>query len=400
MWGKRIMVSRVRLNGTAGADFLVGQLNAENVIYASAGDDYIRGGSLADTLVGEAGRDTIDGGLGNDGLWGGGGDDRLNGGDGADYLSGDGGNDILDGGTGADRLLGGLGNDTYYVDNAGDVITEISGQGIDTVYASSSYTMAANIENLIITTGSNVISGNELANTITGSGLADTVKGGGGSDTISGGTGADVLDGGDGQDRLLGGDGNDVLSGNDGNDSLDGAYGKDVMSGGQGNDYVNAGADADTIYGGAGNDGVYGGGGNDTIFGEDGNDRLYGDGGDDYIRGGAGSDVMTGGQINGAGNKGANTYAWARADIVNGDGNSTGLDHITDFGTGDRIDFSLVFSRAQATHIADYIKVADTSAGTVISADVGGGHLVDVVVLDNVHHVTFDDLVSHHMFLV
>src|SRR5687768_18449685 len=33
-------------------------------------------------------------------------------------------NDVLKGGSGADALIGGSGNDIYYVDNAGDVVTE------------------------------------------------------------------------------------------------------------------------------------------------------------------------------------------------------------------------------------------------------------------------------------
>ena len=34
------------------------------------------------------------------------------------------GNNVLDGGIGADALTGNAGNDTYFVDNAGDVVTD------------------------------------------------------------------------------------------------------------------------------------------------------------------------------------------------------------------------------------------------------------------------------------
>ena len=34
-------------------------------------------------------------------------------------------------------MIGGLGNDTYVVDNAGDVMTEVAGEGTDTCSASS-----------------------------------------------------------------------------------------------------------------------------------------------------------------------------------------------------------------------------------------------------------------------
>src|SRR6185436_8232595 len=54
-------------------------------------------------------------------------DDQLRGGGGNDTLTGLAGNDLLDGGAGVDTMIGGLGNDTYMVDNAGDVVTELSG---------------------------------------------------------------------------------------------------------------------------------------------------------------------------------------------------------------------------------------------------------------------------------
>ena len=56
----------------------------------------------------------------------------------------------MDGGTGADSMDGGFGNDTYIVDNVGDVAAEVAG-GIDTVLASVSYTLSANLENLTLT---------------------------------------------------------------------------------------------------------------------------------------------------------------------------------------------------------------------------------------------------------
>ena len=48
-------------------------------------------------------------------------------------------------------MVGGTGNDSYSVDSSGDVVTENPGEGADTVSASVTYTLGANIETLILT---------------------------------------------------------------------------------------------------------------------------------------------------------------------------------------------------------------------------------------------------------
>jgi Ca2+-binding RTX toxin-like protein len=117
----------------------------------------------------------------------------LNGGAGNDRLVGLAGNDTLDGGAGNDTLVGGVGNDSYVVDVATDVITELIGQGTDSVSASVTYTLSANVENLTLTgitainaTGNadaNSLIGNSAANVLNGQAGADTLAGLGGNDT-------------------------------------------------------------------------------------------------------------------------------------------------------------------------------------------------------------------------
>ncbi|WP_317987749.1 family 16 glycosylhydrolase, partial [Rhizobium sp. VS19-DR96] len=130
-------------------------------------------------------------------------------------LTGNTGNNVLDGGLGADRMIGGAGNDTYYVDNAGDTITEWSTGGIDSVYSSIDLKLADNVENLTLTGTSNLnATGNWL---------------------------------------------NNVLTGNAGNNVLDGSLGADTMIGGAGNDtyYVDNAGDAITEWSAGGIDSVY-----------------------------------------------------------------------------------------------------------------------------------------------
>ncbi|HBH74207.1 MAG TPA: hypothetical protein DDY43_12420 [Synechococcales bacterium UBA10510] len=111
-----------------------------------------------------------------------------------DSITGNAADNILNGGLGADTLAGGLGNDTYVVDNVGDVVTEAAGAGTDTVQSSITYTLGANLENLILT-GAAAISGtgNDLNNVIKGNGANNTLTGGLGSDTLTGGLGNDIF---------------------------------------------------------------------------------------------------------------------------------------------------------------------------------------------------------------
>ena len=243
-------------------DGFIGELNLTGIgtldetLTGAIKNDVLSGGDGNDTLIGLAGNDTLNGDNGNDTLLGGAGDDALNGGAGTDtasysdatagvtvslalqgaaqntvsagsdtlngienltgsalndtltgdasvnVISGGAGDDLIDGGAAGDSLIGGLGNDTYIVDNAGDVVTEVNGEGTDTVRSSVSYTLSDYVENLILTgtaangtgnSGDNIITGNALANRLNGGAGADRLIGGDGIDFLTGGTGADTF---------------------------------------------------------------------------------------------------------------------------------------------------------------------------------------------------------------
>ena len=64
---------------------------------------------------------------------------------GNDQLDGGAGNDILQWGLGVDNLQEAPGDDTYVIDNFGDIVTEQTNEGTDTVkivYSNSTATMA------------------------------------------------------------------------------------------------------------------------------------------------------------------------------------------------------------------------------------------------------------------
>ncbi|MCE6950191.1 family 16 glycosylhydrolase [Cereibacter sphaeroides] len=159
----------------------------------------------------------------------------------ADLIYGFGGNDTLSGGAGADRLHGGAGNDTYLIVDTADRVVERAGEGTDVIKSSVSWTLGANVEQLILT-GRTAIdgTGNALANLLVGNSAANRLQGGGGNDRLEGREGNDVLNTASGNDRLLGNSGHDRLIGGGGNDTMSGGWGNDtfVFSRGSGNDVI------------------------------------------------------------------------------------------------------------------------------------------------------------------
>ena len=249
--------------------------------------------SLIENATGGSGNDTMSGNDAANVLTGNDGNDTLNGLVGNDTLNGGNGNDALDGGVGTDTMAGGLGNDTYYVDATADVVTENASEGTDLVYASATFTLGTNVENLTLlgtsaisgtgNASNNILTGNSAANTLTGLGGNDSLDGGAGTDTMLGGLGddtyyvdatADVVteNASEGTDLVLA-SATFTLGANVENLTLTGTSAING-TGNTGNNTLTGNGAANNLYGLGGND-VLNGGGSDHLFGGAGNDSYY-----------------------------------------------------------------------------------------------------------------------------
>ena len=296
------------LNGTSGNDQIFG-LGGDDILNGLGGNDQLDGGTGADTMNGGIGNDTYfvedvgdvvnensgegtdtvrvaglaayaltanveklintsaitftgTGNALNNDMTGGSGSDTFYGNDGYDQLFGGSGDDFLYGGADGDLLDGGTGDDVYFVDNAGDVVTEASGEGFDEVYTKlATYTLTSNVENLYYNGGAGdfTLTGNALDNVIISGGGNDTLSGLDGNDTLRGQSGNDTISGGDGDDLLVGGSGVDDLTGGNDNDTFrfstfesgTGASADRIQDFAQGSDIIDlAGIDADLLTSG------------------------------------------------------------------------------------------------------------------------------------------------------
>jgi Ca2+-binding RTX toxin-like protein len=462
------------LSGGKGIDTLTGGSNVD-VLYGNDGNDLLDGGANGDLMTGGLGNDTyvidnaadqvfeatkggtdtllskiatlnlaagsfaaqeienvtvqagvvgatVTGNTFNNVLTGNENDDTLKGGGGNDTLTGNDGNDTLDGGVGKDVMTGGKGNDTYTIDDAGDKVTELAGQGDHDLVKTSIALKAviANIEDYTYT-GADAwtFTGSKDANVITGGDGNDVLAGGGGADTLAGGKGNDTytvdaddtviegsnagidtvitaettftqianvenyiytgkakwdftgnaldnaITGGALDDKLTGGDGDDVLDGGKGNDTLDGGLGNDTYILDSTGDVVvtDIGGSNDTIQTNALITGFVTGIESYTYTGKA-NWTFTGDTNANTLIGGSGNDVLNGAD-------GADT-------LKGGLGNDT-----LDGGAGD--DTAVFSGLARDYHVV-------FGVGTVTVQDLNakdGNDGVDT--LKNIEHVVFAD---------
>ena len=154
--------------GTNGDDVIQGTFE-DDVIFAGAGNDQIRGASGADVICGGSGDDVIYGDSQSDVIFGGAGNDVIRGGAAADEIYGDDGNDVIYGDSQSDVIYGGVGNDVIH--GGADVDEVHGGDGDDEIY------------------------GNSQNDALFGDDGDDYLNGGPDEDTLDGGAGFDVADG-------------------------------------------------------------------------------------------------------------------------------------------------------------------------------------------------------------
>jgi trimeric autotransporter adhesin len=288
------------LDGGLGADIMEGGLGSDVYYVDNVGDQVTDVDSVEDTE--DAVFSSVSWTLGDfiEDLWLGG-DTAING-TGNDLNNLVFGNDaanVIDGGLGADDMWGNDGNDTFYVDDVGDIVRELTGEGTDKVFSSISFSLGGNevnnnkfAENLTLTGAvATEAIGNNLNNELTGNGINNVLKGFGGNDRLAGGAGADAMYGGTGSDtyyvdNLL----DTVIEAGVGTDKVFSTktftLGDDVEN----LELVDGAAASGT--GNGLNNTLTGNSSNNTIKGMAGNDKIDGAAGTDRMEGGAGNDTF------------------------------------------------------------------------------------------------------------
>jgi|GEM_PF-940063 len=417
----------------------------------TAGADIINGTIRGDQINGLDGNDVINGGVGNDGISGGQGVDILTGGSGrdnfrfidlsdagltpdhiTDFEAGD--SITLGDGSGTaedpDLPIIFLGTDAFtgqagevrYVKGGGVTIIEVDSDGDGT--ADHLIQIDNGEFDLRATTG-----GSPTLEMDAGFGFESAFD-----DVITGTSGDDVINTGDGNDSVRGMAGNDTINLGDGDDSASGFGGTDVIDGGAGFDQyttffvgqvnlvVTDTSITDTISGdsvtitnfefitfsnrlapasddimdaSASTVGIrmHGGAGDDIMIGGSGDDAIEGDQGADTMTGGLGADRFT--------------FDFTPEISTNGAG-----DVITDFETGDRIEFTFIeffsqtlpemtdltfISDAAFSGVAGEYRTEATGGQTLIQFDFNGDMITDrTVTLANGEFTLADQAPDFH----
>ena len=296
-------------------------------------------------------------------------------------------------------------------------------------------------DNLVIAFNATIenATGSNHDDSIFGSAAGNVLVGGAGNDTMRGSEWAnrdvadnDTIYGGSGGDFMAGHNGNDVMHGEEGNDFVIGDGGNDILSGGNGNDMLNGGPGNDILMGGLGNDTLNGGGGFDEaayaaatapinvdlslsagratgahgmdklrgiekVTGSAFADTLTGDANANVLSGGPGNDVLRGGAGNDtlAGDGGHDRFVWTATAFSNDDLQLSGVDRLSDFSSGDALDFSAAIESllmVNGTHLgtatSEIVLGNALNASTNVCLKNGRDLYID---LDSSHSVTAND---------
>jgi YD repeat-containing protein len=209
-------------------------------------------------------------------------------------LVGNGAANMLDGAAGADLMAGGQGDDGYVVDDAGDLVQEVSNEGFDRVSASIDYVLPQHLEQLTLSGSAVRGTGNHLDNLLFGNDVANILDGRAGTDQMAGG--------GD-DDRYVVDEANDAVTEQPG-EGIDlvvssvafglSAHVEHLVLSGSANVNAAGNAEDNVLVGNAGGNELAAGAGNDVLSGGVGDDVLDGGAGDDlYLyHQGEGRDVI------------------------------------------------------------------------------------------------------------
>ena len=317
----------------------------------------------------------------------------------AAVLFGTAGDDIISGGSilidelasdGIDAMEGGAGDDTYIVKNTTDTVIELIDEGVDTVWSTATFTLAAEVENIGASgTAATTLTGNAKNNILDGSlstGI-NTLVGGTGSDTYYLGTGDLVTEAaGGGTDTVII---SNVVAATVYNLVTGANIATSALSGGAIENVQLTGSAAASITGNALNNRLTGNTGINTIIAGAGNDTLdTGAGGADILTGDAGNDtfiIRTGATATIADSAGVDTVKTFVT--YNGSAVTTGIENITLMGataidaTGNALNNVLTGNGANNTLIGG--AGADTLIGGAGTNNLQGGTGTDTYVVTN-----------------